>query len=117
MRSFLAGPLLTDLYEITMAAGYWAHDIRERATFSVFVRNPDRKRNYFVAAGLETLLRELAAYRFQEDDLHYLKGLKLFDRAFLESLRRTVKLVRDQAPPEIPPEVVRAVRAALRKDD
>lgn len=86
MRSFLAGPLLTDLYEITMAAGYWAHDIRERATFSVFVRNPDRKRNYFVAAGLETLLRELAAYRFQEDDLDYLKSLKLFDRAFLESL-------------------------------
>jgi len=38
-------------------------------------------------------------------------------QAFLESLRRTVKLVRDQAPPEIPAEVVRAVRAALSKTD
>ena len=86
MRSFLAGPLLTDLYEITMAAGYWAHHVQERATFSVFVRNPDHKRNYFVAAGLETLLRELEAYRFQKDDLRYLKSLQLFDPAFLEAL-------------------------------
>ena len=48
----LAGPLLTDLYEITMAAGYWDHEVQERATFSVFVRNPDQKRNFFVAAGM-----------------------------------------------------------------
>ena len=38
-------------------------------------------------------------------------------QAFLESLRRTVKLVGDQRRPEIPPEVVRAVRAALRKTE
>jgi len=84
----LAGPLLTDLYEITMAAGYWAHDIRDRATFSVFVRNPDQNRNFFVAAGLETILQELEAYRFNPEDISYLKSLKLFDPNFLKTLQR-----------------------------
>ena len=83
-----AGPLLTDLYEITMAAGYWAHDIQDRATFSVFVRNPDHKRNYFVAAGLETILQELETYRFSREDINYLQSLTLFDPNFIESLER-----------------------------
>jgi len=87
MTSLLAGPLLTDLYEITMAAGYWKHRIREEATFSVFVRDPDHKRNFFVAAGLETILLELEGYRFEEDDLAFLQTLKLFDPEFLDTLR------------------------------
>lgn len=86
MTSYIAGPLLTDLYEITMAAGYWMHQVQERATFSVFVRNPDHKRNYFVAAGLEAIIRELECYCFQNDDLEYLQSLKIFDPAFLDAL-------------------------------
>jgi nicotinate phosphoribosyltransferase len=78
--SYLAGPLLTDLYEITMAAGYWAHNLNDRATFSVFVRNPDHNRNYFVAAGLATLLKELEAYRFHQEDIRYFQQLKLVRR-------------------------------------
>jgi nicotinate phosphoribosyltransferase len=86
--SYLAGPLLTDLYEITMTAGYWAHNLNDRATFSVFVRNPDHNRNYFVAAGLATLLKELEAYRFHQEDIRYFQQLKLFDANFLDALRR-----------------------------
>ena len=86
--SYLAGPLLTDLYEMTMAAGYWRHNLNDKATFSVFVRNPDQNRNYFVAAGLATLLAELEAYRFRQEDIHYLQQLKLFDANFLDALRR-----------------------------
>jgi nicotinate phosphoribosyltransferase len=41
-----------------------------------------------VAAGLETILRELEHYRFQEDDLMYLQTLKLFDPEFLDALRQ-----------------------------
>jgi len=84
----LAGPLLTDLYEITMAAGYWSHDIQDRATFSVFVRNPEKKRNFFVAAGLETLLDELEAYHFSPADIDYLEGLNLFEAGFLDHLSK-----------------------------
>jgi len=86
--SQLAGPLFTDLYEITMAAGYWAHGVQDSATFSVFVRNPDHKRNYFVAAGLETILQELEAYRFSREDISYLQSLKLFDPNFLNTLKQ-----------------------------
>ncbi len=86
--SYLAGPLLTDLYEMTMAAGYWRHNLNDKATFSVFVRNPDHKRNYFVAAGLAALLAELEAYRFRREDIRYLQQLKLFDTNFLDALRR-----------------------------
>lgn len=81
-----AGPLLTDLYEITMAAGYWARGLQDRATFSVFVRNPERKRNFFVAAGLESLLQELEAYHFQNEDIDYLRDQNLFAPQFLEAL-------------------------------
>ncbi len=87
MTSFLAGPLVTDLYEITMAAGYWKHHLQDQATFSVFVRDPEHKRNFFVAAGLETVLQELERYRFQEDDLEYLTSLNMFDPGFLDALR------------------------------
>jgi nicotinate phosphoribosyltransferase len=82
----LAGALFTDLYELTMAAAYHRQGIEATATFSVFVRDPERRRNYFVAAGLETLLHELENYRFLPEDLAYLESLKRFDASFLERL-------------------------------
>ena len=82
-----AGPLFTDLYELTMAAGYHRHGLHDQqATFSVFVRNPEHKRNYFVAAGLANVLAELERYRFTKDDIDYLRGLNLFPEGFLDYL-------------------------------
>ncbi len=82
-----AGPLFTDLYELTMAAGYHRHALHiQRATFSVFVRNPGRKRNYFVAAGLADVLAELERYHFTREDIDYLRGLDLFTASFLDYL-------------------------------
>ncbi len=43
--------LATDLYELTMAAGYFASDRRARATFELFVRDLPARRSYLVAAG------------------------------------------------------------------
>ena len=84
-----AGPLFTDLYELTMAAGYHHHRLHDqRATFSVFVRNPGQKRNYFVSAGLEGVLAELERYHFSAEDIAYLRGLDLFPPSFLEYLGR-----------------------------
>ena len=84
-----AGPLFTDLYELTMAAGYHRHALHaQRATFSVFVRNPGQKRNYFVAAGLERVLAELERYHFAKEDIAYLRGLDLFSASFLDYLGR-----------------------------
>ena len=45
--------LLTDLYEITMAASYHERDMTGRATFDLFVRDLPACRNFLIAAGLE----------------------------------------------------------------
>jgi len=45
--------LLTDLYELTMAAGYLETNFIARASFELFVRSLPQRRNYLVAAGLD----------------------------------------------------------------
>jgi nicotinate phosphoribosyltransferase len=80
------GPLFTDLYELTMAASYFDNRIFSDATFSVFVRDTTR-RNYFVAAGLEDVLKELQAFRFSDDELGYLRGTGLFSDVFIDYLK------------------------------
>jgi nicotinate phosphoribosyltransferase len=48
--------MLTDLYELTMAASYYEHGIVAPATFSLFIRKYPPDRGYFVSAGLEPSL-------------------------------------------------------------
>jgi nicotinate phosphoribosyltransferase len=81
-----AGPLFTDLYELTMAASYFAHQVFSTATFSLFIRKNYLKRNFFVAAGLEDVLNELAAFRFSEQDISYLQTTGIFSEDFLSYL-------------------------------
>jgi nicotinate phosphoribosyltransferase len=46
--------LLTDLYQLTMAAGYFeSGKAAEVATFELFFRHLPRYRNFVLAAGLE----------------------------------------------------------------
>ena len=78
--------LITDLYELTMAACYYDHQMLERAAFSLFVRDYPPRRRYFVAAGLEDALRYLRDLRFTPEDLEYLDRLQLFKKAFLDYL-------------------------------
>lgn len=79
-------PLFTDLYELTMAAGYFANGLAAPATFSLYVR-PHPRRGFFLAAGLATVLDQLAAFGFSVDDLAYLDGSSLFTPAFLDYLK------------------------------
>ncbi len=82
------GPLFTDLYELTMAAGYYKHKLQADATFSMFVRGHESKRNYFVASGLENALKELASFYFTEDEIAFLEKTGLFEDNFLDYLKR-----------------------------
>ncbi|MBU0988477.1 MAG: nicotinate phosphoribosyltransferase, partial [Proteobacteria bacterium] len=81
-----AGPLFTDLYELTMAASYYAHRVFDTATFSLYIRDVYATRNFFVAAGLEQVLDELAAFRFSAQDINYLRSTGRFSKDFLEYL-------------------------------
>lgn len=79
--------MLTDLYELTMAASYFAHGMNGRATFELFIRHLPAERNFLIAAGLEDALDYLEGFRFDEAALAYLGSLGLFDDAFLGYLR------------------------------
>jgi nicotinate phosphoribosyltransferase len=88
MQHHRAGPLFTDLYELTMAAGYFAHRVFDAATFSLYIRDVYATRNFFVAAGLEQVLDELAEFRFSDDEIGYLKTTGRFSADFLDFLKQ-----------------------------
>jgi nicotinate phosphoribosyltransferase len=81
-------PLLTDLYELTMLAGYLEEGMTETpAVFDLFFRQNPFQGGYAIFAGLDTALDYLEGLRFEEDELAYLTGLGLFRPSFIEYLR------------------------------
>ncbi len=78
--------LLTDLYELTMAAAYYHHRMFAPATFSLFIREYPAHRAYFVSAGLEDVLDFLESFRFEQEDLDFLDSTGMFQQDFLQYL-------------------------------
>src|SRR6516165_9189065 len=70
----MGGALLTDLYELNMAASYLRRDMTRSATFSLFVRKLPAQRGFLVAAGLDDCLAFLEQFTFEPGDLDYLAG-------------------------------------------
>jgi nicotinate phosphoribosyltransferase len=94
-------PLLTDLYEFTMAAALVAEGRADApATFSLFIRNLPPSRGYLVAAGLHGAVRCLQDWRFDDDALARLAGVAPLDPAFLDWLREVRFTGRVRAVPE-----------------
>lgn len=87
--------LLTDLYQLTMAYGYWklGLDKRESVFHLIFRRSPF-KGGFTIAAGLESLIGYVEQFKFNDGDLSYLATLKasdkspLFSQEFLTYLSR-----------------------------
>jgi len=86
--------LLTDLYQLTMAYGYWKtgrHD--QEAVFHLFFRKPPFSSGYTIAAGLGDAIAWIRRLEFTPEDLAYLAtltghdGSPLFEAGFLEYLR------------------------------
>jgi nicotinate phosphoribosyltransferase len=71
-----------------MAASYLRRGMSGPATFSLFVRSLPADRGFLVAAGLDECLRSLERFRFDDDDLAYLRTVGGFDRETLEDLKR-----------------------------
>lgn len=78
--------LLTDQYELTMAASYFSQEMTAPATFDLFVRSLPPERRFLVAAGLDDALEYLEHLRFTDSDLDYLRSLDTFDEPFLDFL-------------------------------
>jgi nicotinate phosphoribosyltransferase len=66
-------PLATDLYQLTMMAGYQRAGITGRSTFELFVRHLPPGRGFLVAAGIEQALDLLESLRFTPDEIRYLR--------------------------------------------
>ena len=84
--------LLTDLYELTMAAGYFdAGKAQQKATFELTIRRLPEHRNFVIAAGLPQAVDYLLNLGFSDEEIEYLKGLPAFAQAsagFFEYLRK-----------------------------
>jgi nicotinate phosphoribosyltransferase len=83
-------PLLTDLYQITMAYAYWKADKHEEeAVFELFFRTNPFKGEFTVFAGLDQVIAFLDSYRFSEDEIAYLGSLyPAWEKEFFDYLRR-----------------------------
>lgn len=83
--------LLTDLYELTMAAGYFeAGKAAEKATFEFTIRRLPAHRNFALMAGLPQVVDYLLNLSFTDEEVDYLRGLPQFShlsRAFFDYLR------------------------------
>ncbi|MGH9660424.1 MAG: nicotinate phosphoribosyltransferase [Bryobacteraceae bacterium] len=74
--------LLTDLYELTMAAGYFAAGkTREVATFEIFLRRLPRNRDFVIVAGIADAVSALRSLHFTAAHIDYLRSLPQFERA------------------------------------
>lgn len=100
-------PLLTDLYQLTMAAAYHASGRAEQgAAFHLFFRTLPFKGGYAIAAGLGSAVEWLENFRFAADDIVYLATLRdsenapLLPSTFLDYLLNLKLTVSIDAIPE-----------------
>jgi nicotinate phosphoribosyltransferase len=70
--------LLTDLYELTMAAAYWSNQATGMATFELYFRRLPARRSFILAAGLEQALHYLTHLRFSKDQIDWLEKQQTF---------------------------------------
>jgi nicotinate phosphoribosyltransferase len=86
MMRLLASPLSTDLYELNMVQGYLDRGEQAQAVFEFFVRRLPARRNFLMAAGLETALEYLETLRFAPLDIEWLAKTGRFRPNLLDYL-------------------------------
>jgi nicotinate phosphoribosyltransferase len=86
--------LLTDLYQLTMAYGYWKTGMEAKeSVFHLFFRSQPFRGGFSIACGLHDAIEYLRAFQFHDGELDYLASLEgndgkaLFEPAFLDYLR------------------------------
>ncbi len=84
--------LMTDLYELTMAYGYWKSQMENHeAVFHLFFRRTPFQGGFTIAAGLESVIDYLSRWKFNRSDLDFLASVQgekgpLFEEGFLNYL-------------------------------
>lgn len=81
--------LLSDLYEYTMTQGYFNEGMENTISyFEVFFRTIPDNGGYAIFAGLEHFINIINSFKFDTEDIKYLKSLDLFDDKFISFLEK-----------------------------
>ncbi|XP_003398162.1 nicotinate phosphoribosyltransferase isoform X1 [Bombus affinis] len=83
-------PLLTDLYQITMAYAYWkSQKMNDHAVFDLYFRKNPFQGEFTIFAGLEECMKFLEKFRYSSSDIKYLKSTmpSSVDQKFFEYLK------------------------------
>ena len=87
--------LLTDLYQLTMAYGYWKAGVDgKEAVFHLTFRKHPFQGGFTIACGLQYAIDDLEHFQFDNTDIEYLASLKgndskpLFEPPFLTALQQ-----------------------------
>lgn len=85
--------LLTDLYQVTMAYGYWKTNTSEKeAVFNLYFRKNPFNGGFTIACGLANVIGYIENFGFSKKDLRYLRtltgndGQPLFEEDFIRYL-------------------------------
>ncbi len=80
--------MLFDFYELTMGNGYYQTGMKDRICyFDMFFRDVPDGGGFAIAAGLDQVIRYINDLHFDEEDIEYLRGKKIFPEDFLAFLR------------------------------
>ena len=72
----LVGPLLTDMYQISMTYAHWKNKkVDQLAVFDLFFRTNPFRGEFCIFAGQDEVIRLLSSFRFLRDDVKYLQTL------------------------------------------
>ena len=82
-------PLLTDLYQLTMAYAYWKNGKKDdMAVFDLFFRKNPFSGEFTIFAGLEEVLKYVNQFHFDDDQIEYIKSIMpTCDPSFFEWLK------------------------------
>lgn len=79
--------LVTDLYEIAMSYVYFRENKKDDiACFDLFYRRIPDKGGYAIACGLESIIEYIRNFKFEEDDIDFLRKQNIYDESFLSYL-------------------------------
>ncbi len=80
--------MLLDLYEMTMSNGFFDSEYRDTTVyFDMFFRRVPDNGGFAIMAGLDQLIEYFNDLSFSDEDIEYLRSLKLFSEEYLEYLR------------------------------
>ena len=80
--------LMTDFYELTMAQTYFNEGKKDQQVyFDIFFRKNPFNGGYTISGGLEETINFINNFKFEEEEIDYLKSLGVFSEKFLNYLK------------------------------